>query len=118
MPESFSIKRGDTLPVLRGTLYADEAKTTPVNLSSAESVIIHMASDVGQATKVSRTVTVIEGGTTGRFEITFTEAEMDTAASFKAEFEVVWAVGPPVVKQTYPKEGFVVITVNPDLGTS
>jgi hypothetical protein len=117
MPESFSIKRGDTLPKLSGTLYSDEAKTTPVDLTGADSVTLHMATDIGQATKVSRAVTVTDAPN-GRFEITFTETDVDTATSYKGEFEVVWATGPPVVKQTYPKEGFVTITVNPDLGSS
>ena len=116
MAESFSIKRGDTLPIIRGTLYEDEAKTTPVNLSNAERVMFIMAptSDSGEY-KFARQVNIIEGGSTGRWELQFLPEEVDTAATYRAELEVVWS-DDPLMKQTYPKEGFITITVNPDLG--
>jgi len=114
MSKLFSIKRGDTLPKVKGQLFSDSANTSPVDLTTAETVKFKMgpAGQSGTLT-VDREVQVIDAAE-GRWEIQLTAIETNTQGQFEAEIEVAWD-DQRVNVTTYPKEDFISVTVFRDL---
>lgn len=122
MSETFTIKRDDTLPVLQAQLWADEAKTTKVDLTTATGVNFHMMQkdELENATptlKVEATGTVVGAATDGVVQYAWSDVndDTDTADTFYAEFEVEWASGD---RTTYPNDGYIIVVIVADLDTT
>lgn len=112
MADSIEFKRGDTVP-LTATLYADDAKTTPLDLTNATTVSFIMASAPAEpgTPKVNAACTVIDA-LNGRVRYAWAAADTDTAGSYSAEFEVTWNDG---TVQTVPRQGYLTVTITEDL---
>lgn len=102
------LKRGDTAPQFRAQLLDD---TTPVNLTTATAVRLRMRNHTGDQT-VSASMTV-EAGTTGWVHRAWADYELAVEGTYKAEVEVTWADG---TIQTFPRNSYVRVIVNADLG--
>jgi len=112
MGSVFGIKRRDNRPLLKGTLWEDVEKTTPVDLTNAQVVKVKIGNQ-GQALLIDRAVDLIEPRTTGKLETQFTTVETNVnPQTYQMEFEVTWTNGDV---STYPKEGFLQFIVHPDL---
>lgn len=112
MSDTFTIKRRDNLPVLRATLYTDEAQTVPVDLTNANIVLVKIGK-VNQAPLMSKSMTILSPRTAGRVEIQFTTDETYvTPDEYSMEFEVQWTGGDV---STYPKQGYKTFRVIADL---
>jgi hypothetical protein len=114
MSKVFSIKRGDTLPKVKGQLFNDSANTSPVDLTTADTVKFKMtpASQSGTMT-VDRDV-LVTNATEGRWEIQLTAIETSEQGQYEAEIEVAWDDQRTNVT-TYPKEDFINVTIYRDL---
>lgn len=112
MSDVFTIKRRDNLPVLRATLYTDEAQTVPVDLTNVNQVLVKVGK-VNQAPTLNKSMTILEPRTAGRIEVQFTTSETFLSPDdYSMEFEVQW-VGGDV--STYPKQGYKTFRVVADL---
>jgi hypothetical protein len=112
MSETFEIKRGDTLPLLKATLWEDAGKTESTDLTNADFVTVKVAVP-GQPLVLNRVVTITEPKTAGKVEtqLTVTETSIDPKG-YSMEFEVTWLNGDI---STYPKSGFLSFVVFDDL---
>jgi hypothetical protein len=112
MSDTFTIKRRDNLPVLRATLYTDEAQTVPVDLTNA-SVVLVKVGKVNQAPTLTKSMTILTPRTSGRVEHQFTTTDTFVAPDdYSMEFEVTWNNGDV---STYPKQGYKTFRVVADL---
>lgn len=112
MSDEFVIKRRDNLPVLRATLYTDEAQTVPVDLTDADIVLVKVGK-VNQAPLLNKNMIVLEPRTAGRIECQFTTTEtFQTPDDYNMEFEVQWLGGDV---STYPKQGYKTFRIVADL---
>lgn len=111
--DSIQFKRGDTAPKLRATLFADDAGTTPLNLTTATAVQFIMATAPAQpGTPKVNAAAVIVGAAAGRVDYTWQGTDTDTAGTYQAEFQVTWNDG---TKQTFPRQGYLMIVITEDL---
>lgn len=112
MASEFSMKRRDNLPILRATLWEDSDQSTAVDLTNADTVTIKVGKS-NQSLILNRDVDIVEPTTSGKVETQITAVESDVNPDkYHLEFEVAWLNGDI---STYPKEGFLVFTVNADL---
>jgi hypothetical protein len=94
------IKRNDTRPYWPVTLtYEDD---TAVNLSSVQSVFLHVRPRSSTIVQFSVAVTVTDGPN-GEVEWRPLAAETDTSGHFRCEWEVTFADG---TVQTFPTRGY------------
>lgn len=99
----FIIKKGDTRPKFRATLY-DESGVV-IDLTGA-SVTFVMAQP-GQTAKVNAAMTIVNP-TGGIVEYTWVTADVDTAGAFRAEIQVTLAGG---AKLTVPSDRYLGINI-------
>jgi len=115
MPSVFGIKRRDNLPLLKATLWENEEKTVPADLTNAEFVTLKVGNP-GQTLFINRTVTIVEPRTAGKVETQISSIESNQQPnSYKMEFEVTWTGAAPQDISTYPKVDFLTFTVHADL---
>jgi hypothetical protein len=105
---SFSIKRGDLLPVLRVQLI--DPSGAPADLTGA-TVVFNMAALNGKA-KIEHGPAAVVDAATGLVEYSWSDGDTDTASSFLAEFEVTYSGK----RMTYPNNSFFKIAISHDLG--
>jgi hypothetical protein len=115
MTDSISFKRGDTAAVVRATLYADDAGTTPVDLTGATvkffMVVVPGVGSSPAGLKVNGTCTILNAAA-GQVGYDWITADVDTAATYKAEFQVTYASGKI---QTFPRTGYLTVVITEDL---
>lgn len=116
MPNSHTIKHGDTLPVLTAVLYRDENLTQPVDLTSSTQVKIKVRATGGEALLLDKVMTIVEPKTQGRVTYAFVAEDWLPVAvppgNHNMEFEVTWGTGDV---STYPKVGYAQLIVEDDL---
>lgn len=112
MADTIEFKRGDTVPVT-ATLYADDAETTPLDLTNATAVTFHMAIQALEpgTPKVEAACTITDA-VNGRVSYAPAAGDTDTAGTYLAEFEVTWNDG---TVQTLPRKGYLTIDITEDL---
>lgn len=103
----FLTKTGDTSPIT-GRL---KDKTGEVDLTGA-SVVFNMTTPDGTA-KVDRGVCTIINPTLGYVKYEFQSADVDTAGSYRGEFEVTFV---DTVVSTFPNDSYIPIKIISDLG--
>lgn len=112
MSDTFIIKRRDNLPVLRATLFTDQAQTVPVDLTNASFVKVKVGK-LNQAPILDKTMTILSPRTTGRVEHQFSIVDTNQFPDeYLMEFEVSWNGGNV---STYPKQGYKTFKVIADL---
>jgi hypothetical protein len=109
---AFTIKKGDTLPVLEATLTTGptSGSQTAVNLTSASVVLVLKPASGGSATRKTAAVVSAPAGTV---EYEWVGGDTATAVVWNAEWEVTFSGG---AIQTFPNDGYFQITVAEDLG--
>lgn len=105
----FTIKQGDLEPSLFATISDSSGSVPP--LSSAESVQLRFATVQGEELFL-RDMTV-QDSDSGLIFYAWQEGDTDVAGLYYAEIVVVW---PGARTQTYPQEGYLVITFQNRLG--
>ena len=111
MIRKFTIKRGDTRPVLSVT--ATDSGGGAVDLTGATiRFIMRRWGDSSALPKVDASVNNT-APTTGLMEYAWQAADTDTAGAYEGEFQVTFAGGETM---TVPTDGFIQIVVAPDLG--
>lgn len=94
----FSIKEGDTKPILNMTL--KDANDAAVNLDTATTITLKVQK-IG-ATDLIVDVVVSDESATGKISYTFTAAQTATPGHYVAEVLVLWSTG---VLERFPTEG-------------
>lgn len=107
----FTIKRGDTFPVLSQTIR--DATGSAVDLTGA-TVTFTMRATSAIAPTVNATATVVAPATAGQVTYTWTATDSATPGTYMAEFHVVLSGG---AKMTWPLIGYLEVTVEEDLVT-
>lgn len=102
-------KRGDTRKGLRAILKTDGV---PVDLTDCQ-VLFYMGL-VGQPAKVIKEVE-IKDAEAGEVWVVWAPQDVDTAGTFRAEFEVVYGDGR---KETFPDLDYVILKIIKDVGGS
>jgi hypothetical protein len=120
MAADFSIKRGDTLPALTGTV-SDE--NGAVDISEAAAARLHLhdvagAPDAAPALDVAVTIDDDgEVGTRGTWHYDWQDGDTDTPGVYYAEIEVTWGSGGSAQVQTFPNDApGLVVAITDDLG--
>jgi hypothetical protein len=109
---AFTIKKGDTLPVIEATLTTGPSagSQTPVNLTSATVVLVLKPASGGSALRKTATIVSAPAGTV---KYDWVGGDTATAVVWNAEWEVTFSGGGI---QTFPNEAYFQITVADDLG--
>jgi hypothetical protein len=103
---TFTIKKGDTLPILAVVL--KDGAGVAVDVSSASSKKFRMARvDAPHAYKTNRDCAFTTDGTDGAVQIALTSADTDTPGLYQGEFVIT--IGSDV--QTFPSDGYIDIKV-------
>jgi hypothetical protein len=105
----YTVKQGDTLPPLRGSLY--DADGTLVDLAGA-TVTFTMGAQPGTPT-VAAAATIVDAAN-GVVEYNWVAADTAIAGNFFGEFQVVFANGSI---ETFPNDTYIAILVKAELGT-
>lgn len=112
MPASFTIKKGDTLPVLTATLYSDNSMRNPVDLTSASSARL-LVGKPGTTPVINVAMSFVSPRSSGKVEYEWTPGDTDVSPdTYRLEVEVTWNDGNV---GTYPKKGYLTFTVVDDL---
>ncbi|MES2753834.1 MAG: hypothetical protein V4659_04140 [Pseudomonadota bacterium] len=106
--ETFYIKRGDRLPLLRRPLLAPDGG--PLDLTGA-TVVLNVRARGGAMKVTNAACTVIAPAAAGVVEYGWAAIDTDTAGTFDAEFTATFA-GLPI---TVPNKGFLQIEIGEDL---
>lgn len=110
----FTIKKGDTLPILTATLTTgpDAGSQTPVDLTTQTAVILVMKPVLGGS--ASRLTAAVDGTpTNGQVKYTWVALDTGTAGTFNCEWEITFTAGKV---QTFPNEAYFQVVVADDLG--
>lgn len=108
-PPFFSIKQNDTLPVIQSVL---EDASGPIDLTSCTIKFLMRNMD-GTGTPLSAVATIDADPTTGIVSYQWRAADTVIAGEYRGEFEVT---DTDSNKLTYPSDGYIYITILPDLG--
>lgn len=81
------VTTGDTQPLLSLTLYEDDAKTTPLDLTTATSVVWHIKRGTADVTK---TATIDADPTTGVTTVQWDGDESITPANWSVRAVITW----------------------------
>ena len=84
----WTIKQGDTRPVLAATLLAGG---NIVNLTSASTVKFTMTNSAGSVVVDLASCNIVSPMTNGQVTYTWQSADTETAGEFQGEFKVTWA---------------------------
>lgn len=95
MDVSFTVKQGDTLPVMFGTL-SDASGVVPLTLAS--SVYLH-ATHISTGAVLINAPCVVVAADQGKVSYTFLTADTLVAGDYEFEFLVNWSSG---AKQRFP----------------
>jgi hypothetical protein len=121
MSTRFTIKQGDSLPLLRAQLFEDVALTTPTDLTNADGILIKVGRVTGDnilGFLVIEKPCTIENHQEGRIQVQITSVESTLSpGTYDGEFEVTWTGPAPPDISTYPKIGFFEFVVEKDLDT-
>lgn len=101
--DPFTIKQGDTLPLLERTL---QDANGAIDLSNAAAVRFHMYS--GAAAKIDAACSVVAPATSGVVRYTWASADTDTVGTYYSEFEVTYLDGTVI---TVPNSGWMLVNV-------
>ena len=116
MSEQFNIKQNDTLPKIGATLWADEAKTVPMNLTSAQKVNFHMMErsqlDVANPILVVEAEANIIDPLLGTVEYSWVQVDTEDDGTYLGEFEVEWS---GTDRTTWPNDDYIIIVITKDL---
>jgi len=104
MINTFSIKKGDTLPKLRMRL--TDTDGVALDLTGA-TVLFRMKPKNGGAVKVTRAGAVVSPPTGGIVEFTWQTGDTDTVERYSAEWVLTYAGG----VRTVPSSSFVAVVV-------
>lgn len=107
----FTIKRGDTSPVLYQTI--KDYTGSPVDLTGA-TVTFVMRSTAGIAPTTNASATLLSPNTAGNVSYTWTAQDTAAAGTFMGEFHVTLSGG---AKMTWPATGYLEVTIEEDLVT-
>lgn len=97
------IKQNDVLPIVAATLYDGAG---PVNLSSATVTFVMKNPTTGAV--VVNAACAIVSAVAGTVTYTWISADTATAASYNAEFQVVFSGG---AKETFPDDGYLRVVI-------
>jgi hypothetical protein len=112
--DTFSIKRRDNLPILRGTVWMDAEMTTPVDLTDAQEVHVKIGKlNAPGGPILDVEADILEPRALGRIEHQFTTVETNQLPdTYLMEYEVTWTGGDVA---TYPKAGYLNFVIIADL---
>lgn len=104
---SFSIKKGDTLPILAVVL--KDGAGSPIDVSTASSKKFRMrkADASAHVLKVNRDCDFTTDGSNGAVQIALTADDTDTPGDYLGEFVIV--IGSDV--QTFPSDSYIPVKV-------
>ena len=103
MSVEFSIKQGDTRPIIQGTVLA------PVSLTGATvRFLMRLRSDASSKVAAAGVVTSVL-----TMEYSWVAADTDTPGIYEAEFEVTFSNGKI---ETYPNFEYIIVTVLAEVG--
>lgn len=110
---AFTIKKGDTLPKITGTLTTGPSagSQSAVDLTDATAVVLVMKNITGGAAS-RKTAAFVNPRTSGQVEYVWQTADTSAAGTFNAEWEVTWTGG---AVQTFPNEDYFTIVIAADL---
>jgi hypothetical protein len=116
MSEQFNIKQNDTLPKIGATLWRDEAKTIPMDLTSAQAVNFHMMErsqlDAASPVLVVEATAQVVDALLGKVEYTWVQVDTEDDGTYYGEFEVEWS---GTDRTTWPNNDYIVIVITKDL---
>lgn len=107
MADIFSIKQGDTLPVLRATIY-EPGGSTPTGLHDC--TVILLIRDTGGDTLLSAECSIIDAAQ-GRVEYQWQAGDTETVGVHRGEFRVIHPSG----IATVPNRGHFLISVTENI---
>lgn len=110
----FTIKKGDTLPIITATLTTgpDAGTQTPVDLTTSTAIILVMKPVLGGS--ADRLTGSVNGTPTdGGVKYIWTALDTDTAGTYNCEWEITFVAGKI---QTFPNEAYFQVVVADDLG--
>lgn len=109
---AFTIKKGDTLPVINAALTTgpDAGSQVAVNLTSAAVVLVMKPAAGGSAVRHTASIVSAPAGTV---KYDWVAGDTATAGTYNAEWEVTFSGGGI---QTFPNEAYFQITIADDLG--
>lgn len=107
MPDTFSMKRGDTVPSMRRQLMGGDG--VPVDVTGAD-VVFNMKDYRG--VEVSRAPAVIVDALQGIVQYNWSETDTLSVGKFCAEFEVTYDNGGV---ETFPNFEFISVVIYPDI---
>lgn len=105
---SFTIKRNDTSPGIRTTLF--DGNNLPVDITGNKGVRFHMKDASG--TVVIDDAATVADAANGVVTYTFTALQTDTVGTYQVEFEVTYADD---AVETFPNNGNSTITIVEDI---
>lgn len=105
---TFTMKKGDTLPVLLVTL--QDGTPAAINVSGSSSITFRMRKTDAAAHvyKVNKAAAFNTDGIDGKVKVALTAAETDTPGDYLGEFVINWGGGN---FQTAPSDGYVAISI-------
>ncbi len=111
---AFKIKQGDRRPSFVVALLDNYGEPTEaaVNLTTAGTAYFNMRLGVGGAIKINRGVATITTPATGVVTYAWGASDTDTAGTFQAEIEVLWADGKA---ETFPNDGYWDVVIADDI---
>lgn len=111
MTQSFTLKRGDTLPSFEARLIHPDG--TPVTFAAGDSAEFFMKPASGALKVNGAAVTLTQGSNVATYAWQGTDT--DTAGTYTAEIVVTFADGNIM---TWPNEGFWTVNINADIDGS
>ncbi len=111
---AFTIKKGDTLPVINATLTTGPTaqSQSPVDLTTQTAIALVIKPVTGGAA-TRLTGAVVGSPVNGNVKYTWQAGDTATAQTYNAEWEITFGAGNI---QTFPNDSFFQIVVADDLG--
>lgn len=112
---AFTIKKGDTLPDIQASLTSgvSAGAQSPVDLTTATSIILVLKSSQGGGAASRKTGSVVGTPTNGVVKYVWQVSDTATSGTFNAEWEVTFAAGKI---QSFPNDSYFQIIIFDDLG--
>lgn len=109
MTPDFSLRKGDLLPVLQLTCEYDDG--TPVNLTSATSVVLNMILSGETTKKISGVAVTVVTAATGEVSYAWTGTDTDTPGDYLVWVVAVFPTSKPI---SCPGRGYFRVTIEDD----
>lgn len=105
-----TMKAGDTWPPLRGQ--ASDASGV-LDLSTAVSLDVVLTSGTHQITGTATPIQppIVDEEGTWNWEYNWADGDTDNPGDYTVELKVVWSLGPPPERQTFPNTGSETLTI-------